>query len=211
GWNDDEFRVAGVPFRRPGERLLHLEEAVHVTRGMFGGGPFTYDGRYEHAAEAMCLPRPLQQPSPPIWVGGRGDRLLDLVARVADGWNMVWILTPDTYRERLRVLHDACDRVGRDPATVTLSVGQFALVGEDGADLTRRFERLRRTTPGGLGGASLDQWRRGRLVGTVDDVRGQLDGWAALGVSTVVVSPGPFPFSVPSADGLEILAAACRL
>ncbi|MEA2901353.1 MAG: hypothetical protein QOH36_1240 [Actinomycetota bacterium] len=211
GWNAEEFRLAGVPFRRPRQRLRHLEEAILVTRGMFGGGPFTFDGRYEHAVEAMCLPRPVQQPSPPIWVGGRGDRLLDLVARVADGWNTAWIWTPDAYRERLDVLHAACDRAGRDPSTVTLSLGQYSLVGDDAADLARRFEALQATTPGGLKGASLDEWRRGRLVGTVDEVRDQLDGWAALGVSTLVVSPRPMPFSVPRPDDLEILAHACRL
>ncbi len=211
GWNEDEFRVAGVPFRHPAGRLRHLEESILVTRGLFGGGPFTFDGRYEHAVEAMCLPRPVQAPGPPIWVGGRGDRLLDLVAREADGWNTAWVATPEAYGERLDVLVAACDRAGRDPATVSRSVGLYALVGEDGADLARRFERLRATTPGGLGGATLDEWRRGRLVGTVDDVRAQLQGWAGLDVSTVVVAPGAMPFSVPADDGLEILALACTL
>ncbi len=212
GWSEDEFRTAGVPFRPPGERLRHLEEAIHVTRGMFGGGPFSFAGRYENARNAMCLPRPVQQPSPPIWVGGRGDRLLDLVARLADGWNTVWRWTPETYRQRVRVLHAACDRAGRDPAAISLSVGLFALVGEDEADLARRFNLLRRVTPGGLGGVTLDQWRRGLLVGTVDDLPAQLDAWAAVGVSTVVAAPGAFPYAVPPLSGdLELLAAACRL
>ena len=59
-----------------------------------------------------CLPRPVQRPGPPIWVGGKGDRLLDLVGRHADGWNTAWIWTPDAYRERLAVL-DARLRAGR--------------------------------------------------------------------------------------------------
>ena len=57
GWYEDEFAVAGIPFRRPGERLAQLEEAVHVLRGMFGGGPFTFDGRYERAAAARLPAR----------------------------------------------------------------------------------------------------------------------------------------------------------
>ena len=80
GWYEDEFAAAGIPFRRPGERLAQLEEAVRVLRGMFEGGPFTFDGRYERASAARCLPTPVQRPGPPIWVGGKGDRLLDLVA-----------------------------------------------------------------------------------------------------------------------------------
>jgi probable F420-dependent oxidoreductase len=211
GWYEDEFRVAGIPFRGPGARLRHLEESIHVLRGMFGGGPFSFEGRYERAVAAMCLPRPMQRPHPPIWVGGKGDRLLDVVARSADGWNTVWRWTHDTYRARLQVLRNACEGAGRDPASIALSVGLFALVGEDEADLARRFERMRATTPGFPDGATLAKWRRGRLVGTVDGVRAQIEGWAALGVSTVVASPGPFPFAVPTDDGLEILASACRL
>jgi len=211
GWSQDEFRVAGVPFRRPGQRLRHLEESIHVLRGMFGGGPFTFEGHYEHAVGAMCLPRPVQQPGPPIWVGGKGDRLLDLTARLADGWNTAWIWTQQAYRERVGVLHAACERAGRDPASIVLTVGLYTLVGADHADLARRFERLRATSPGILGETTLDEWRRGRLVGTVDEVRAQLQGWAGLGVSTVIVSPRPLPFSIPDGDDLEILALACSL
>ncbi len=211
GWSEDEFQTVGVPFRGPGERLRHLEESIHVLRGMFGGGPFTFDGRYEKAVGAMCLPRPVQQPGPPIWVGGKGDRLLDLVARVADGWNTAWLCTPDAYRQRLEVLDAACERAGRDPAAVVRTVGLSSLVGEDDADLVRRFERMRVTSPEVVGRATLDEWRRGRLVGTVDDIGAQLQEWAGLGVSTVIVSPRPFPFAVPDDDDLKVLALACRL
>ena len=211
GWSEEEFGEVGVPFRRPGERLAHLEESIHVLRGMFGGGPFTFDGRYERTEAAMCLPRPVQQPGPPIWVGGKGDRLLDVVARLADGWNTAWLVTPDAYQERIDVLDAACERAGRDPASIVRSVGQFSLVGEDDADLARRFERMRATSPEVVGEATLQEWRQGRLVGTVDEVRAQLDEWAGLGVSTIVVSPRPFPFSVPGPDDLEVLALACRL
>jgi probable F420-dependent oxidoreductase len=211
GWYEEEFAVAGIPFRRPGERLVQLEEAVRVLRGMFEGGPFTFDGRYERAVAARCLPTPLQRPGPPIWVGGKGDRLLDLVARVADGWNTVWVWTPDTYRERLDVLRAACDRAGRDPATVTKSLGLYALVGEDEADLARRFERLRTESLGALDGKTLDEYRRGRLVGTVDQVHEQVEEWASLGVSTIVVSPRPLPFTEPDDDDLAMIALACRV
>ena len=86
---EPEYRAAEVPFARPGVRLAQLGEALDVLRGMFGGGPYTFEGEHYRAFEARCLPRPVQEPHPPLWVGGRGDRLLDLVARKADGWNTV--------------------------------------------------------------------------------------------------------------------------
>jgi alkanesulfonate monooxygenase SsuD/methylene tetrahydromethanopterin reductase-like flavin-dependent oxidoreductase (luciferase family) len=55
---------------------------------------------------------------------------------------------------------------------------------------------------------TLDEWRAGRLVGTVDDVRAQREEWEALGVETLVVGPGPLPFSVTTVDDVELLAHA---
>jgi alkanesulfonate monooxygenase len=212
GWYEPELAQVGAGGERPGQRLARLAEAVEVLQGMAGGGPFSFDGRYERAASARCLPRPVQRPGPPIWLGGGGDRLLALVARAADGWNTAWRWTPDAYRRRLAVLYEACERSGRDPASLELSVGLYALVGEHAVDLARRFERLRRLWPAGvLGGVTLDEWRRGRLVGTVDEVRDQVGAWAAVGVSTLVVTLGAIPFTAADESDIETVAAACSL
>jgi probable F420-dependent oxidoreductase len=212
GWYEPELAAASLTLERPAARLAHLAEACQVLRGMWGGGPFSYEGTHVRAVEARCRPVPVQRPHPPIWVGGRGDRLLEVAARHGDGWNTAWTWTPDAYEERVRALHAACVRTGRDPGSVTLTLGLSALVGEDRADLERRFRRLCQLSPPGvMAGRSLDEWRRGRLVGTVEEVGGQLERWAALGVDTLVVSAGALPFSVTDAEDLVILAAACSL
>jgi alkanesulfonate monooxygenase SsuD/methylene tetrahydromethanopterin reductase-like flavin-dependent oxidoreductase (luciferase family) len=137
--------------------------------------------------------------------------LISLAVEVADGWNTCWVWTVDGYRDRLGVLERACERVGREPATVTRSLGLYALCGEDDADLARRFERLASLSPSGvLDGISLDAWREGRLVGTVDEVREQVAEWEELGVETLVVCPGAVPFAVTSVDDVELLAHAVR-
>src|SRR4051794_15147052 len=198
---EPELDAAGVGMEPAPVRLERLEEAIDILDGLFAGGPFTYEGRHYRTAHARCLPRPVQQPRPPIWIGGKGDRLLDLCARRADGWNTVWVWTPDDYRGRLDVLDRACERVGRDPASVTKSIGLYTLVGENQADLERRFEHLREhSLPGVLDGVSLDKWRQGRLVGTVEEVAEQLDGWKQLGVGSLVVSAAAVPFSVVGED-----------
>lgn len=212
GWYEPDYEALGMVMPPPGERLARLAEALDVLAALLPGGPFTYEGRFHRAREATNRPGALQSPRPPVFVGGKGDRLLRLVAERADGWNTCWAWTTDAYRERLGALAGACAAVGRDPATVWRSLGLYALVGWDGADLEARFQRLRRLAPGGmLDSVSLDQWRVGRLVGTVEEAAGQVAVWEALGVETVIVSAGPLPFSVYALDDLDPLAAALGL
>lgn len=208
GWYEPDYAAVGIPMPGPAERLARLREALEVVTRLLAGETVEYDGRFHRAAGARLLPPPVQQPRPPVFVGGRGDRLLRLVADAADGWNTCWVLTPAAYRDRLDVLARACEAAGRDPASVWRSVGLYALCGEDEADLDRRFERLRALSPPGVLAVDLDEWRVGRLVGTVEQVREQAHDWAALGVETLVVSPGAVPFQLAAADDAELLAEA---
>lgn len=210
GWYEPEYAAIGEAMPSPGVRLARLREAVEIVRGLLGGGPVSHEGKYHCADGAVNLPPAVQQPSPPVFVGGKGDRLLALAAELADGWNTCWVWTPDDYAERVRVLGQACDAVGRDPATVWRSLGLYALVGEDERDLDRRYERMRDAYPPGvLGSVSLEEYRKGRLVGTIGQVREQVATWEGLGVETLILGAGPLPFSVTAPDDMEILAAAC--
>lgn len=211
GWYEPDYAAAGIPFPRPGERLARLADAVQVCTGLLTArdDPFTFEGRYHRTFDARNHPPPVQSPRPPVFVGGKGDRLLRLVARHADGWNACWVWTPEQYADRLDVLRRACDDVDRDPATIWRSLGLYALCGEDERDLVRRFERLKASTPAGvLDGVTLDEWRVGRLVGTVDQVAEQLVEWDGLGVETLVLGAGAVPFQVVSLDDVEMLAEA---
>jgi alkanesulfonate monooxygenase SsuD/methylene tetrahydromethanopterin reductase-like flavin-dependent oxidoreductase (luciferase family) len=138
--------------------------------------------------------------------------LIELAGRLADGWNAAWIWSPQEWAGRAALLDAACERAGRDPATVARSVGLYALAGEDEADLARRFERLKALSPPGvLDGVALADWRVGRLVGTVDQVRDQVRRWEALGVSSLVLNTGAVPFAVGSPEDVVLLAEACRV
>jgi probable F420-dependent oxidoreductase len=208
GWYPPEYEAVGLDFPSPGERLARLAEAVEVVRGLLGGGPFTFDGRYHRADHAVNRPPAVQEPRPPVFVGGKGDRLLQIAVEHADGWNTCWVWTPDAYRDRLDVVERSCEKVGRDPDTVWRSLGLYALAGEDHADLERRFARMRSLMPAGVVSGSLDEWRAGRLVGTVEELRAQRAEWDALGVETLIVGAGPLPFSVTTLDDVELLAHA---
>jgi probable F420-dependent oxidoreductase len=211
GWYAPDYEAAGLAVPSPGERLARLREVLTVLDALLPGGPASLDGKAHVVREATNRPPALQSPRPPIIVGGKGDRLLRLVAEMADGWNTCWIWTADDYRGRLAVLDRACDAAGRDPATVRRTLGLYALAGEDERDLAARYERMRAAAPGGmLDRVPLEQWRTGRLVGTVDQLSEQVAGWARLGVEELIVSAGPLPFAVSGLDDLELLAHSLR-
>jgi alkanesulfonate monooxygenase SsuD/methylene tetrahydromethanopterin reductase-like flavin-dependent oxidoreductase (luciferase family) len=209
GWYAPDFEAVGMALPSPGERLGRLREALVVLDALLPGGPASFNGKAHVVRGAPNLPPALKAPRPPIFVGGKGDRLLRLVAEAVDGWNTCWVWTPDDYRGRLAVLDRACEETGRDPASVRRTLGLYALAGEDERDLAARYERMQRSAPGGmLDAVPLRQWRTGRLVGTVEQVAEQVAGWAELGVAELIVSAGPLPFSVSGLDDLEVLRAA---
>jgi alkanesulfonate monooxygenase SsuD/methylene tetrahydromethanopterin reductase-like flavin-dependent oxidoreductase (luciferase family) len=211
GWYEPDYTTIGMDMPGPRTRLDRLGEAIHVVQGLLGGGPLTYEGTYHAAKEALNLPPAVQQPRPRVFIGGKGDRLLRLVAERADGWNTCWVWTPDAYRERLRALEKACTAVGRDVTTVWRTLGLYALVGENDADLRRRFEHLVATSPPGvLKGVDLEEFRTGRLVGTEEQVREQIAVWEALGVETLVLGTGGMPFQSGDRDDLDLFATAVR-
>jgi alkanesulfonate monooxygenase SsuD/methylene tetrahydromethanopterin reductase-like flavin-dependent oxidoreductase (luciferase family) len=209
GWYEPEYDVIGLSMPRPGVRLERLAEAVEVVAGLLPGTPFTFRGAHHRAVGARSLPSAVQQPRPRVFVGGKGDRLLSLVAERADGWNTCWTWTPDAYRERVGVMDRACERVGRDPSTVWKTLGLYTLCGENQRDLARRFERMAAEAPPGvMRGMDLAAFRTGRLVGTIDEVRDQIAVWAALGVDTMVAGVGAVPFHVARRDDVEIIGCA---
>jgi alkanesulfonate monooxygenase SsuD/methylene tetrahydromethanopterin reductase-like flavin-dependent oxidoreductase (luciferase family) len=208
GWYEPEYESIGMTMPPPPVRLARLAEAVEVVKGVLKGGPFSFDGAHHRATGASSLPPPQQRPRPRVFVGGKGDRLLRLVAEHADGWNTCWSWTVDSYRERLGVLERECERVDRDPSTVWRTLGLYALCGEDERDLARRFELMRASSPRGvLDGVDLAEFRHGKLVGTVDEVRAQVAEWESLGVETLVLGVGVVPFQVTSVDDVAMFAS----
>jgi probable F420-dependent oxidoreductase len=212
GWYEPEYRAAGIDFSSAGVRIHRLSEAVEIIARLLEGDEVTFKGDHYTIDGAVCRPRPVQSPRPPIWIGGKGDRLLETAARTADGWNFSWLGSPDTYRERAAAADRACERAGRDPASLRRSVGAYLLVGRDEADVKRRFERLAERTPGGVldgsgggGEVSLEGFRERGFVGSVQEVAERLNRLTELGVEEVVASLGALPFQVADEEDVELV------
>ena len=212
GWYEPEYRAAGIAFDRPGVRVRRLAEAAEIVARMLAGEELTFDGRHYTIRGALCRPRPVQQPRPPVWLGGKGDRLLAAAAAAADGWNFSWLGSFETYRERAEAATRACERAGRDPASLRRSVGTYVLAGRDERDARRRFERLMARTPAGVfgggntaAGVSWERFRSDRVAGSTGEVIDRLGRLGALGVEEVVVGLGTLPFQVADEEDVELV------
>ena len=84
GWQATDYRMMGIPMDRPGVRIDRLGEAVAIVKQFFAGEPFSFKGEFYNVSEAMARPRAVQQPRPPIVLGGGGKRMLTLAAAEAD-------------------------------------------------------------------------------------------------------------------------------
>jgi alkanesulfonate monooxygenase SsuD/methylene tetrahydromethanopterin reductase-like flavin-dependent oxidoreductase (luciferase family) len=210
GWYEQEYNRAGIALDRPGVRIERLGEATEIVRRLLEGEDVTFAGSHYTIEGAFCRPGPPPGRRPPLWVGGKGDRLVATAARVADGWNMSWLGSIETYRDRSLAATRACETIGRDPAGLRRSVGAYALVGRDDSDARARFERLRERTPAGVLGSitadtavSWDEFRRDHFAGTVAEVTDRLGSLKELGVEEVIVTLGTLPFQVADEEDVE--------
>ena len=147
GWNQEESGAYGIELGSPRERSDRFEEACEVLVGLLSQETTTFSGSYYQLTEARCEPKPVQQPHPPICIGGSGEkRTLRTAARFAQHWNFVGGTVEQFGRAR-DVLYQHCADIGRDPAEILLSThvvytgdaaetaASAAALGEAGAEL----------------------------------------------------------------------------
>jgi F420-dependent oxidoreductase-like protein len=121
GWNQEESGAYGIELGSPRERSDRFAEACEVIVGLLSQDTTTFSGSYYQLTEARCEPKPVQQPHPPICIGGSGEkRTLRTAARFAQHWNFVGGSVEQFTRAK-DVLHQHCADIGRDPAAILLS------------------------------------------------------------------------------------------
>jgi F420-dependent oxidoreductase-like protein len=128
-WAEVEHQMYGIPGLE--HRVGRLSESLQILRSLWTESRTNFEGRYYTMRDAICNPKPIQRPYPPIWLGAGGERTLMLTARYADVWNASG---GGSLSELTARLDDACARIGRDPASLRRSV-QYAWDGRDRAQL----------------------------------------------------------------------------
>ena len=125
GWHEAEHRGYGIEFPKPGTRVAMLDEALTVIRRLWTEESVTFSGRFFTLRDALCEPKPIQRPRPPIVIGGSQPKMLRVIARHADEWNMPSHEGPSKWAEVNERLHEACREVGREASEVRRSVQLF--------------------------------------------------------------------------------------
>jgi alkanesulfonate monooxygenase SsuD/methylene tetrahydromethanopterin reductase-like flavin-dependent oxidoreductase (luciferase family) len=159
GWFAEEHAAYGIPF--PPKRFGLLEEQLEIVTGLWStpvGEQFDFAGEHYTLEHAPALPKPVQQPVP-IIIGGAGPRRTPAIAaRFATEFN-IGFRSEDTIAETFDGVRRACERVGRDPATMRTSVALPTVVASNDADYLRRLAAI---------GANADTFADVNIAGSPD-------------------------------------------
>jgi F420-dependent oxidoreductase-like protein len=147
GWFADEHRAYGVPFPSTRERFERLEEQLAIITGLWTtpvGERFSYSGKHYQLTDSPALPKPVQQPHPPIVIGGYGTkRTPALAARYAREFNLAFAPL-DVYRDQIARVKQACTDAGRDPSSLRTTAALVVCCGSDESEFRRRAAAIGR-------------------------------------------------------------------
>jgi alkanesulfonate monooxygenase SsuD/methylene tetrahydromethanopterin reductase-like flavin-dependent oxidoreductase (luciferase family) len=189
GWFDGEHSAFGFPFPPVAERFDMLEEQVEIVHRLWDRDEeeVNFEGKYYRLQGCHSLPKPVQDPHPPLIIGGHsGPRSLRLTALWADEYNVVYY-TPEDCRGTRGKVSAACEAAGRDPGEVRLSLMTNLLIGADRGEVEGRAKRqLERRGDTSDPGTWLDGLGPDRIWGTPERVLERLAEFAEAGVERVM-------------------------
>jgi F420-dependent oxidoreductase-like protein len=197
GWYEAEHRAYAVPFPPLGERFERLEEQLAIITGLWTtpvGERFSFAGRHYQVEDSPGLPKPIQQPRPPVIVGGHGPaRTPRLAATYADEFNLAFPALEE-FTEQCARVRAACEAIGRDPTSLTYSAALVICCGADEGEFERRAAAI---------GREPAELRQNGAAGTVDEVIATLTRWRDAGAERMYLQV----LDLSDLDHLELVAA----
>lgn len=176
GWSRDEFEAAGAPFERRGARC---DEFLQAMIDIWTRDPVSFDGEFYHIPESRVGPKPLQKPHPPIYIAGYGAYTFERAAKYGSGWNPAGIASWEWLEGMINQLRETARRSGAGPMAVVLR------------SFTSVIPRSGRRAP---------------MMGTLDEVREDIQRLRDIGVTELIHSPQSIGFGPSSMDeGLELM------
>ena len=197
GWSEPEHRVHGFDFPPPAERVAMLDEALSVIRAIWTEEPANFEGDYYALRDAPQMPKPVQQPHPPIIVGGISSRILRVALKHADDWDQ--IAPVRQVARNIARFREAAAEQGRDLTAMRFSVQTpFAFV-DSRAEADRALDNAVASFNYGAhnlapGYSDLrEHVADSRLLGSPDEVVEQVGRWVEAGVNHfILTTPRPF-------------------
>jgi F420-dependent oxidoreductase-like protein len=186
-WNQEESLAYGIPFFPNKERLLRLEEAIQIIRKMWTEEEpaATFNGKYYQINNAYCNPKPIQKPSPPIMIGGSGERYtLKIIAKYADACNLFG--STETVKRKLSILREHCKSVGRDYDSILKTKLGFVVIDNDKKMVEKRVQQIISN------GIPKEQVGEFVIYGTPDDVLKQIELLEEVGIQYLIVDLEPY-------------------
>ncbi len=192
GWHEREHAAYGFPYPDLKTRMEVLDEQLQIVLGNWSpttqDEPFTFSGKHYRLDRLEAQPKPIQQPHPPLLMGGAaGPLAARLAASYADEYNTAFA-SLDQVRERRSRIAQACEEIGREP--IPFSVMGPVIAGRNTEDLRARAERAAMFR-GMDTEAVLQDPPDGWIVGTVEQVAAQLRELERAGVSRVLCQHMP--------------------
>jgi F420-dependent oxidoreductase-like protein len=194
GWYENEFKGYGYEFPKPSDRIGMLKETIEIVKSMWTQAETTYDGKYYKLSRAQCDPKPLQQPTPPVWIGGGGEQLtLRVVAQHADVSNFGSSI--EEFTRKRAILQEHCKVVGRDESTIRKTISSEVFIRETEKELLE-------VSPRSAWGLSPEEWREKALVGTPEQVSEKIQKYLDAGCTGFV----PWCPDYPNTETIELFA-----
>ena len=194
GWYESEYKGYGYEFAKPSDRIGMLRETVEIVKSMWTNAETNYDGKYYKMSRANCDPKPLQQPTPPVWIGGGGEQLtLRVVAEHADVSNFGSSL--EEFTKKRAILQDHCRVIGRDEDTIRKTISSEVFIRETEKEVIEAGSK-------NLWGEPAESWRAKALVGTPEQVSEKIQKYLDAGCTGFI----PWCADYPSTETLELFA-----
>jgi len=194
GWYPDEFQAYGLSFESHKIRMEMVEEALHLLKLVWSSEePVTYNGKYYSVKGALLRP---STALPPLWLGGTGNKLLELVGRYGSGW-IPFEIPPHEIVNRRNMLNSVLDRLGRDINEIEVALASrpiSAKTEKEAEDVANRL-KLRRD----YDAPDLPKPLRGHMViGSYEQCANELADYVDSGVRHLIMSPQPTDMTIES-------------
>lgn len=137
GWKWDEYRAYGFPFEDAVTRVKRMSEGITLIKKLWTEERTSFQGEFYEANNAICKPKPIQKPHPPIMIGGGGEKYtLKVAAEIGDIWDR-WGASIEEYTRKVSILKEHCDTIGRKFEDIKLSWSGNFIISRDKTDLNK--------------------------------------------------------------------------